>query len=90
VVAGRLGDLHGRRRLLLVGILTFTAGSAFGACAGGLWALVLARGVQGSGAALMMALVVALASDAVPAARKGSAVGLLVNGARAVSGRRAD
>lgn len=77
VSAGRLGDMFGRRRLLLVGIALFAVASAGCALAPNLWVLVAGRAVQGMGAAIMMALTVALVADAVPKQRTGSAVGLL-------------
>jgi MFS family permease len=77
VSAGRLGDLIGRRRLLLVGLAVFALGSALGGAATGLWGLVAARVVQGVGAAIMMALTLALVSEVVPQGRAGSAMGLL-------------
>lgn len=77
VSAGRLGDLAGRRRMLLVGIGLFGVASALCAAAPTLGALVAARAVQGAGAALMMALALAVVPSAVPAARTGTAMGLL-------------
>lgn len=77
VAAGRLGDLFGRRRLLLAGIAVFAVASAVGAFAGDLWLLVAARGVQGVGAAFMMALTVASVGDVVPKEATGRAMGLL-------------
>ncbi len=77
VAAGRLGDLFGRRRLLLAGIAVFAVSSAAGAFAGNLWLLVAARGVQGAGAAVMMALTLASVGDVVPKAATGRAMGLL-------------
>lgn len=77
VGVGRLGDLLGRRRLLLAGIAVFTAASVLCALAPTLWLLIAARAVQGLGAAVMMALTMALVADAVPPARTGSAMGLL-------------
>ncbi|WP_166217148.1 MFS transporter [Pseudomonas atagonensis] len=77
VSAGRLGDLFGRRRLLLIGIGVFTAASLLCALAPQLWWLIGARALQGLGAAMMLALTVALVGDAVPKARAGSAMGLL-------------
>lgn len=77
VVAGRLGDLLGPRRLMMAGIAVFTAASALCATAPGLWPLVAARAVQGLGAAAMIALSLALVTDAVPADRRGRAMGLL-------------
>ncbi|EJE54734.1 arabinose efflux permease family protein [Acidovorax sp. CF316] len=77
VGVGRLGDLWGRQRLLLAGIALFTAASALCALAPSLAWLVAARAVQGLGAAVMMALAMALVADAVPPGRTGSAMGLL-------------
>mgnify|MGYP001602640757 CR=1 FL=1 len=77
VSAGRLGDIAGRRRLLLVGILLFTVASALCGLAASLWLLVAARLVQGLGAAFMMALTMAFVGETVPKAKTGSAMGLL-------------
>ncbi|HET7460076.1 MAG TPA: MFS transporter, partial [Longimicrobium sp.] len=77
VSAGRLGDLAGRRRLLLAGIAVFTAASVLCGAAPTLRVLVAARAAQGLGAAILMALTLALAGEAVPSARTGSAMGLL-------------
>ncbi|MBX4938968.1 MFS transporter [Rhizobium binae] len=77
VSVGRLGDLTGRRRLLLIGILLFTLASVLCAIAPALWLITAARAVQGIGAAIMMALTVAFVGDTVPKAKTGSAMGLL-------------
>ncbi|MFD9409298.1 MFS transporter [Streptomyces sp. NPDC059989] len=77
VGVGRLGDIIGRRRLLLAGVLLFTAASALCGSAPTLWLLIAARAAQGLGAAVMMALTMAFVGEAVPKARTGSAMGLL-------------
>lgn len=77
VSVGRLGDIAGRRRLLLAGISLFTVASILCAIAPTLWLLIAARAGQGLGAAIMMALAMALVGDTVPKARTGSAMGLL-------------
>ncbi len=77
VGAGRLGDLVGRRRLLLSGIALFTAASALCALAPTLALLVAARAVQGIGAAVMLALTVAFVGDIVAPAQLGRSMGLL-------------
>jgi EmrB/QacA subfamily drug resistance transporter len=77
VSVGRLGDILGRRRLLLAGISLFTAASCLCGAAPGLWWLVAARAGQGLGAAMMMALTMALVSEAVPKSKTGSAMGML-------------
>ncbi|WP_404942369.1 MFS transporter [Pseudomonas fluorescens] len=77
VSVGRLGDLMGRRRLLLIGIALFTVASLLCALAPNLWLLIAARALQGVGAATMMALTMALVSGAVPKEKMGSAMGVL-------------
>src|SRR5882757_3457991 len=77
VSVGRLGDITGRRRLLLAGIFLFTTASILCGVAPTLWLLIGARAAQGLGAAIMMALTVAFVGETVPKARTGSAMGLL-------------
>ncbi len=77
VSAGRLSDRVGRRRLLLAGITLFIAASAFCGTAPALGVLVAARAAQGLGAAIMMALTMAMVGETVPKTRMGSAMGLL-------------
>jgi MFS family permease len=77
VGAARLGDLFGRRRLLLAGIALFTGASIACGLAPVLWVLIAARAAQGLGAAVMMALTMAFVGDTVPKTRIGGAMGLL-------------
>jgi EmrB/QacA subfamily drug resistance transporter len=77
VSVGRLGDLMGRRRLLLGGTFLFTLASLLCGLAPTLALLIAARAVQGVGAAIMMALTMAFAGETVPRERIGSAMGLL-------------
>jgi len=77
VSAGRLGDIIGRRRLLLCGIALFTLASLLCGLASSLSLLIAGRALQGGGAAMMMALTMAFVGDAVPKARIGRAMGLL-------------
>jgi EmrB/QacA subfamily drug resistance transporter len=77
VSVGRLGDIFGRRRLLLAGIALFTLSSVACGLAPTLWLLIAARGAQGVGAAAMMALTLAFVGETVPQAKTGRAMGLL-------------
>ena len=77
VSVGRLGDTIGRRRLLLAGIVLFTAASLLCGAAPTLWLLTAARAAQGLGAAIMMAHTMAFVGETVPKSRIGSAIGLL-------------
>jgi EmrB/QacA subfamily drug resistance transporter len=77
VSVGRLGDLTGRRRLLLIGIGVFTLASALCGFAPNLPLLIAARALQGFGAAIMMALTMAFVGEIVSKAKTASAMGLL-------------
>lgn len=77
VGVGRLGDIFGRRRLLLAGVAVFAIASAGCAVSPSLSMLIAARVVQGAGGAVMMTLTVAMIGDLVPKDRAGSAMGLL-------------
>lgn len=77
VGVGRIGDIIGRRRLLLAGIVLFSVASLLCGVASTLGQLLAARAAQGCGAAIMIALSMALVGEAVPQARTGSAMGLL-------------
>jgi len=76
VVAGRLGDVVGRRRLFLTAVALFTLTSAICAVVPSLWWLVAARAVQGACAAAMMALAFALVGD-IPKVRPERVMGRL-------------
>jgi len=60
VIGARLGDLAGRRRMFMWGIAAFTAASLVGGLAPSAAVLIVARGLQGVGAALMTPQVLAL------------------------------
>ena len=60
ILAGRAGDLYGRRRLFLVGLATFTLASVLCGLAQTGWQLLMARGLQGLGAAIVSPAALAL------------------------------
>ena len=70
-----LGDRFGRRRLLAIGLALFTASSAAAALAPSIGALDAARALQGIGGAIVMPLTLTILSAAVPAERRGLALG---------------
>jgi EmrB/QacA subfamily drug resistance transporter len=71
-----LGDRFGRRRMFIAGLLLFAAASAAAALAPGMGELITARAVQGAGAALVMPLSLTLLVSAVPAGKRGAALGI--------------
>jgi MFS family permease len=76
ITGAALGDRFGRRRLFAVGLGLFAAASAAGALAPDVGTLIAARTVQGAGAALIMPLGLARLSAALPAEKRGAAIGL--------------
>ncbi|QDQ09673.1 MFS transporter [Streptomyces spectabilis] len=74
--AGRLADVLGRRRLYMVGVGLFTATSLLCAVAPGLPVLLLARALQGLGAAAMVPASLALLLADVAPQRRAAAIGL--------------
>ncbi|KYO55135.1 MFS transporter [Tistrella mobilis] len=77
VGAGRLGDAFGRRRVLSAGLVLFALASAASALAPSFDLLIAGRALQGLGAAVLMALTLALVRETVAAERTGAAMGLL-------------
>ncbi|HEX3649243.1 MAG TPA: MFS transporter [Pseudonocardiaceae bacterium] len=73
---GRLGDLHGRRRVLLAGLAAFAVASIGAACASNLATLLCWRAVQGVGGAVYP-LALALARGGVPENRSRMTMSLL-------------
>ena len=71
-----LGERFGRRRMLVIGLVVFTAGSAAAALAPTAGWLVAFRAVQGAGAAMVTPLTLTLLSAAVPVERRGMALGI--------------
>jgi EmrB/QacA subfamily drug resistance transporter len=72
---GRLGDIFGRRRMFLAGVVIFALSSATAGLAANSTDLVISRVVQGVGAALMMPATLSIITDAFPAGERGKAMG---------------
>jgi EmrB/QacA subfamily drug resistance transporter len=74
--AAALGDRLGRRRVFVGGLALFTIASAAAALAPNAGVLIAARAVQGVGGAAVLPLSLTLLTSAVPAARRGAALGV--------------
>ena len=72
---GRLGDIFGRRRMFIVGVIVFTLSSATAGFATDTLSLVISRVAQGMGAAFMMPGTLSIITDAFPARERGKAIG---------------
>jgi MFS family permease len=79
-VLGRLGDLYGKRRLLLLALGAFAVGSLICAVADSIGVVIAGRIVQGIGAAVGP-LSYGIAKDSVPPERLPRAIGVIVAGA---------
>jgi EmrB/QacA subfamily drug resistance transporter len=76
LIAGTLGDLLGRKRVFLVGVGLFTGASAACGAASDPLVLNLARGVQGVGGAIMLAVSLAILSQEFHGKERGTAFGI--------------
>lgn len=74
---GRLGDIHGHKRVYIAGFLTFTVASALCGLAPTIGWLIAFRVVQALGGTLMLATGPAILTDAFPSAERGKALGIL-------------
>ncbi|MGY1930801.1 MULTISPECIES: MDR family MFS transporter [Nocardia] len=76
-LAGKLGDLFGRKLVFQVSAVIFIVGSMLAGLANGMLLLVLARGVQGFGAGGLMVTSMALIADIIPLRQRGKYQGAL-------------
>lgn len=75
-LAGRLGDMYGKRRILMLSILPLVAGSIVCAVAGSVVPMIAGRGLQGLGMGVVP-LGISLLREVVPPERIGSAVAMM-------------
>jgi EmrB/QacA subfamily drug resistance transporter len=73
---GKLGDQHGKERLLAISLLIFLAGCIGAAAAWNIWSLIGFRILQGAGGAVFP-LSFAIVNDEFPRERTGSAIGVI-------------
>jgi EmrB/QacA subfamily drug resistance transporter len=76
LVGGSLGDIYGRRRVYIFGVTLFAAGSAACGFSPTVELLIIARAVQGVGAALLVPGSLALISASFPVETRGHAIGI--------------
>ena len=81
-IFGKLSDLYGRKRLFLLGVLVFMAGSVLSGASQDIYELIFFRAVQGVGFGAFVPTTIAIAGDMFPPERRGRVQGLLfsVNG----------
>jgi EmrB/QacA subfamily drug resistance transporter len=75
LIGGSLGDLYSRRNIFMCGVILFTAASAACGFSGTVTQLIVARGIQGLGAALLVPNSLALISTSFSPEERGRAIG---------------
>ncbi|MBP3953000.1 MDR family MFS transporter [Bacillus suaedae] len=75
-VTGYLGDRFGKKKLYLLGLVIFIAGSLLGSLSWNMSSLIMFRGLQGIGGGIMMPLSMALIFEAFPKKERGLATGV--------------
>jgi EmrB/QacA subfamily drug resistance transporter len=75
ITGGRLGDIFGRRRGFLFGVIVFALSSATAGFAPNDLSLIMSRAVQGIGAAFMMPATLSIITNAFPPHERGKAIG---------------
>jgi EmrB/QacA subfamily drug resistance transporter len=76
ITGGKLGDMYGRRRLFVIGLIIFTAASLACGLATSAGFLIGARAVQGVGAALMSPATLSIITATFPPKERGQAIGI--------------
>lgn len=76
VTAGRLGDMFGRKRVFLAGLVLFAVGSVVSGAAQDQEMLIFGRVLQGAGAAPMLSLSLALVCNVFPSEEQPRALGI--------------
>ena len=75
---GKLGDIHGRKRVFLAGNVLYTVASLLCGLAPSAALLIASRAVQGVGAAMIFGTSTAIVTSVIPPARRGRALGITV------------
>ena len=75
LAGGSFGDLFGRRRMFVLGVTIFAVASAFCGIASGIHQLIIARSIQGMGAAFLVPGSLAIISASFDEKTRGQAIG---------------
>ncbi len=70
-----LGDRYGRKRMFVIGMTIFTAASVLAALSSGIETLIVARALQGMGAAIVTPLTLTILAAAAPREKRGAILG---------------
>lgn len=78
VPAGKVADIHGRKKIFRLGLIIFTLGSAAAVFAGSAAWLIGLRALQGAGAAMTITTGTAILTSVFPPAKRGRVMGIYV------------
>lgn len=76
--AGRLGDIYGRKKIFIIGILVFMVGTVMVSLSFTIESFILFRFFQGGGGAMITGTSVAILSSVFPPRKRGRAMGIIV------------
>lgn len=79
IPAGKIADIHGRKKIFSIGLVIYTIGSTAAAVAGNTAVFLVLRGVQGLGAALFVTTGMAILTSVFPPQKRGRAIGFYVS-----------
>jgi EmrB/QacA subfamily drug resistance transporter len=76
--AGRISDIYGRKKIMLLGTAILTVTSLLCGLAGSVYFLIFCRSIQGIGAAMLSVTVISIVTSAFPPGERGKALGINV------------
>ncbi|MCQ2085770.1 MAG: MFS transporter [archaeon] len=76
-LSGKLSDLYGRKKLLIVGLILFGIASLVAGFATNMWLMIIARALQGAGGGILIPVATAAVSDLYPPEERGKIQGAL-------------
>jgi len=86
IAAGRLADIFGRKRFMLIGTLLFGAGSVIAAAAPGIEVLIAGIALAGAGGAMIMPASMSILTNVFTGEKRGTAIGMWGAATELVSG----
>jgi EmrB/QacA subfamily drug resistance transporter len=79
VPAGRIADIHGRKKIFAWGLTVYTLASLVAACANSIEMLIFCRVFQGIGSAMFLTTGMAIITSIFPPKKRGKAIGVYVS-----------
>jgi len=79
VPIGRIADIHGRKRIFILGLIVFTLSTFIAAFVGSVKGLIFLRVFQGCGAAMTITTGMAILTSVFPPQRRGKVIGIYVS-----------